>query len=116
VAAGQTLDYLDRQQMLTTYRRQHNDTRDLLPAPPLVDAWADRNRDHQDTLANLARVCGWDSDPERTLAVARSIYGHLPAGLAPFWSGTGHVDIPHARPALSSRSSEQPTAEPGQKA
>ena len=81
-------------------RSCNNDKRDLLPAPPLVDAWADRNRDHQDTLANLARVCGWDSDPEGTLAVARSIYRHLPAGLAPFWSGTGHVDITHARPGI----------------
>jgi 5-methylcytosine-specific restriction endonuclease McrA len=81
-------------------RSCNNDKRDLLPAPPLVDAWAGRNRDHQDTLANLARVCGWDSDPEGTLAVARSIYGHLPAGLAPFWSGTGHVDITHARPGI----------------
>ncbi len=49
-------------------RACNNDKRDLLPAPPLVDAWAGRNRDHQDTLANLAR----------------SIYRHLPAGLAPF--------------------------------
>jgi hypothetical protein len=35
-----------------------------------------------------------------TLAVARSIYRHLSAGLAPFWSGTGHVDITHARPGI----------------
>ena len=67
-------------------RSCNNDKRDLLPSPPLVDAWAGRNREHQGTLASL---CGWDSDPEGTLAVARSIYRHLPAGLAPFWSGTG---------------------------
>jgi hypothetical protein len=34
------------------------------------------------------------------LAVARSIYHHLPAGPAPFWSGTGQVDITHARPGI----------------
>jgi 5-methylcytosine-specific restriction endonuclease McrA len=81
-------------------RACNNDKRDLLPAPPLVDAWAGRNREHQGTLATLASVCGWDSDPESTLAVARSIYRHIPAGLAPFWSGTGHVDITHARPGI----------------
>lgn len=81
-------------------RSCNNNKRDLLPAPALVDAWAGRNREHQATLANLAGVCGWDSDPDGTLAVARTIYRHLPAGLAPFWSGAGHVDITHARPGI----------------
>lgn len=44
--------------------------------------------------------CGWDSEPEGTLAVARSIYRHLPAGLAPFWRGTGHADITHVSPGI----------------
>ncbi|HEY3733835.1 MAG TPA: HNH endonuclease [Streptosporangiaceae bacterium] len=78
----------------------NNDKRDLLPAPPLVDAWSGRNREHEDALAQLASACGWDSDPEGTLAVARSIYRHLPAGLAPFWRGTGNVDITHVRPGF----------------
>jgi len=81
-------------------RSCNNDKRDLIPAPPLVDAWASRNREHQGTLASLASICGWDSDPAGTLAVARTIYRHLPAGLAPFWRGTGHVDITHARPSI----------------
>lgn len=81
-------------------RSCNNDKRDLLPAPPLVDAWAGRNREHKGTLASLASLCGWDSDLEGTLAVARSIYCHLPTGLAPFWSGTGQVDITHARPGI----------------
>jgi hypothetical protein len=38
--------------------------------------------------------------PKGTLAVARSIDRHLPAGLAPFWSGAEHVDITHARPGI----------------
>jgi 5-methylcytosine-specific restriction endonuclease McrA len=81
-------------------RSCNNDKRDLLPAPPLVDTWAGRNREHQATLASLAAVCGWDSDPAGTLAVARSIYRHLPAGQAPFWSVAGHVDITQARPGI----------------
>ena len=60
-------------------RACNNDKRDLLPAPALVNAWAGRNRENQTTLAGLAAVCGWDSDPAGTLAVARSIYRHLPA-------------------------------------
>jgi HNH endonuclease len=81
-------------------RACNSDKRDLLPAPPLVDAWAGRNRDHQGTLASHASVCDWDSDPEGTPAVARSIYRHLPTDLTPFWSGAGHVDITHARPGI----------------
>jgi len=86
--------------LVLTDRSCNNDKRDLLPAPPLVDAWAGRNREHQATLASLASVCGWESDPEGTLAVARSIYRHLPAGPAPFWRGTGQVDITHGRPGI----------------
>jgi 5-methylcytosine-specific restriction endonuclease McrA len=78
----------------------NNDKRDLLPAPPLADAWAARNREHESMLAGLASSCGWDSDLEGTLAVARSIYRHLPAGPAPFWHGAGHVDITHVRPHI----------------
>jgi len=66
----------------------------------LVDAWAGRNREHQGALASLASLCGWDPDPEGTLAVVRSIYRHLPAALAPFWRGTGQVDITHACPGI----------------
>jgi 5-methylcytosine-specific restriction endonuclease McrA len=78
----------------------NNDKRDLLPASPLVDAWADRNLEHEDTLAQLASACGWDSDAPGTLAVARSIYRHLPPGPAAFWLGAGRVDITHVRPDI----------------
>jgi 5-methylcytosine-specific restriction endonuclease McrA len=78
----------------------NNDKRDLLPAAPLVDAWADRNLEHEDTLAQLASACGWDSDAPGTLAVARSIYRHLPPGPAAFWLGAGRVDITHVRPDI----------------
>jgi hypothetical protein len=78
----------------------NNDKRDLLPASPLVDCWADRNLEHEDTLAQLASACGWDSDAPGTLAVARSIYRHLPPGPAAFWHGAGRVDITHVRPGI----------------
>jgi hypothetical protein len=67
----------------------------------LVDAWADRNLDHEDTLAQLASACGWDSDAPGTLAVARSIYRHLPPRPAALWLGTGRVDITHLRPDIA---------------
>jgi hypothetical protein len=74
-----------------------------MPASPLVDAWADRNLDHEDTLAQLTSACGcgWDSDAPGTLAVARSIYSHLPPRPAAFWLGTGRVDITHLRPGIA---------------
>ena len=78
----------------------NNDKRDLLPASALVDAWADRNLEHEDTLAQLASSCGWDSDAPGTLAVVRSIYRHLPPCQLAFWLGTGRVDITHVRPGI----------------
>ena len=78
----------------------NNDKRDLLPASALVDAWAGRNLEHEDTLARLASACGWDSDAPGTLAVARSICRHLPPGPAAFWHGGGRVDITHVRPGI----------------
>ena len=78
----------------------NNDKRDLLPASPLVDAWADRNLEHEGALAQFASSCGWDSDAPGTLAVARSIYRHLPPGQLAFWLGTGRVDMTHVRPGI----------------
>jgi hypothetical protein len=78
----------------------NNDKRDLLPAASLVDAWACRNLEHEATLARLASACGWDSDAPGTLAIARSIYRHLPAGPAAFWLRAGRVDITHVRPGI----------------
>jgi hypothetical protein len=71
-----------------------------LPISPLVDAWADRNLEYEGALAQLASSCGWDSDAPGTLAVARSIYRHLPPGQLAFWLGTGRVDITHVRPGI----------------
>lgn len=73
-------------------RRCNNDKRDLLPAPPHVTAWARRNQRHGPALTSLATANRWDTDPAATVAVARSIYSHLPQGSTPLWLGVKDVD------------------------
>jgi len=64
---------------------------EFLLAPPLVATWA-RGR-----LAQLANAGRWGTDPHATVAVARSIYGHLPKGGTPLWLGISNVG--HGDPA-----------------
>ena len=64
-------------------RRCNNDKRDLLPRPPHVTSWARRNERHGVALAELAKVSRWDTAPQATVAVARSIYSHLPQSGTP---------------------------------
>lgn len=78
-------------------RRCNNDKRDLLPASPHVNAWAHRNQRHGAALAELATASRWDTDPAATMAVARSIYSHLPQSGTPLWLGI--KDIAKADPA-----------------
>jgi hypothetical protein len=80
-------------------RRCNNDKRDLLPGPPHVTAWARRNQRHGTTLAGLATDSRWDTDPMATVAVARSIYSHLPPGSTPLW--LGFKDVDNADPAAA---------------
>jgi 5-methylcytosine-specific restriction endonuclease McrA len=72
-------------------RRRNNDKRDLLPAPPLVSVWARRNRRHRNALTSLATASSWDTNLAATMAVARSIYSHLPPGGTPLWLGVKDV-------------------------
>jgi 5-methylcytosine-specific restriction endonuclease McrA len=72
-------------------RACNNDKRDLLPGPPLVAAWARRNEHHAGRLAQLAKASRWDTDPDATVAVARSIYSHLAEGGTPLWLGIRNV-------------------------
>jgi HNH endonuclease len=72
-------------------RACNNDKRDLLPGPPLAAAWARRIEHHVDRLAQLATASRWDTDPQATAAVARSIYSHLPQGGIPLWLGIRNV-------------------------
>jgi hypothetical protein len=68
-------------------RRCNNDKRDLFPGPAHVTAWANRNQCHSIALAGLATAARWDTDLAATVAVARSIYDHLPGTRAPLWLG-----------------------------
>lgn len=72
-------------------RRCNHDKRDLLPGPPHVTVWARRNQRHGVALLELAKASRWDTDPEATVAVARSIYSHLPASGTPLWLGFRNV-------------------------
>ncbi len=59
--------------------------RDYLPAPMHVAAWTDRLTAHHQDLAELAGAAHWESDPTRTVSLARAAYANLPAG-TPLWS------------------------------
>jgi hypothetical protein len=58
--------------------------RDYLPALQLVDKWARRMVASRVELTAIAARSRWESDPIRSLALARSCYAHLPAG-TPLW-------------------------------
>ena len=73
--------------MVLADRRCNNDKRDLLPGPAHVASWAIRNQHHDTALAGLATDARWDTDPAATIAVARSIYSHLPHSGTPLWLG-----------------------------
>jgi HNH endonuclease len=78
-------------------RRCNNDKRDLLPGRPHVTAWAHRNEHHGLALVELAAASRWATDPLATVAVARSIYSHLPESGTPLW--LGFKDVRNADPA-----------------
>jgi hypothetical protein len=69
----------------------NGDKSDLLPASTFVRKWADRNLSRSDSLSMFAELSDTDSDLVGTMAVARSIYSHLPPGGAHFWQGTKQV-------------------------
>jgi hypothetical protein len=78
-------------------RRCNNDKRDLLPGLPHVTARARRNEHHRPALVALATANRWDTDPQATVAVARSIYSHLPDTGTPLW--LGFKDVRQVDPA-----------------
>jgi hypothetical protein len=82
-------------------RACNNDKRDLLPGPPLVATWARRNDHHGGRLAQLAKASRWDTDPQATAAVARSIYSHRPKGGTPLWLGIRNVGTEDPAAALA---------------
>jgi len=62
----------------------NNNKRDYLPALAHVDDWASRFASQADQLVELANSAKWETDPGRSLALARSCYAHLPEG-TPLW-------------------------------
>lgn len=71
---------------------------DHLAATEHVERWLDRLRARKDDLAQLADRARWARDPERGLAVARSIYLRLPPE-GRLWAGRGGF-VPVDRPRL----------------
>lgn len=68
-------------------RSCNGDKSDILPAPSFVGKWATRNRSDSSTLLMIAEMSDTDSDVLGTMAVARSIYSHLPSSGTPLWQG-----------------------------
>ncbi len=57
---------------------------DYFPALPHMDRWADRIINSKRVLNEIAESCDWESNPNRSLSLARSCYGHLRPG-TPLW-------------------------------
>ena len=80
----------------------NNAKRDHLAAAEHVERWAERNRQREVELAQIADVKQWSHRPRRTLSVARSIYLRLPAD-ARLWQIQREfvsVDAPRLRSVL----------------
>jgi hypothetical protein len=72
-------------------RSCNGDKSDLLAAPSFVSDWAERNQAQAAALAMIAEMGGAESDSDGTMAVARSIYAHLPPDGTPMWQGRKQV-------------------------
>lgn len=66
---------------------------DFLAAADHVERWRDRASRQGAALAELARDKRWDTHPDRTLSVARAIYGRLPHDARLWLSGRSFVTI-----------------------
>jgi hypothetical protein len=84
-----------------TDRGCNGDKSDLLAAPGFVASWTHRNREQAAGLVLIAEMAAVESDPAGTLAVARSIYAHLPPGGAPMWHGRKQVSFGDPGEALA---------------
>jgi hypothetical protein len=79
--------------LVLTDRGCNGDKSDLLAAPGFVAIWAHRNRDQASGLAVIAEIAAVESDHDGTMAVARSIYAHLPPVGTPMWHGRKQVIV-----------------------
>lgn len=70
--------------------RCNGSKRDLLVGRDLLGRWVHRLRHEMDPVAAEAVDRGWLSDPERSAALMRAGYAHLPEG-TPLWLGRDRV-------------------------
>lgn len=75
----------------------NNHKRDHLAAADHAQRWAHRLTTQAADLVTISDAASWTSDPDRTLAIGRSSYFHLPTG-TPLWlrGGTFSDDDPRA--------------------
>lgn len=73
---------------------------DRIPGPTPLVRWSDRLRSRRREMRQLAVTAKWDSAASRTMAVATSLYGHLPEG-TPLWDGPGAVVGAHPKQLLA---------------
>jgi hypothetical protein len=57
-----------------------------------VKRWLGHVDDHGPVLAERASAHGWETSPERSLALMRAGYSHIPLG-SPLWVGRGEVRV-----------------------
>ncbi len=67
----------------------NNSKRDYLPALGHVTTWTHRLVAHHHDLLDVASESRWESNPTRTVSLARAAYAHLPPG-TPLWNRRDH--------------------------
>jgi hypothetical protein len=83
--------------LVVAHSRCNGAKRDHLAAAGHVDAWLHRERTSETDLSCLADDLGWPRAPERTVAVARSIYLRLPDEARLWRRGDEFVPVDRAK-------------------
>lgn len=73
-------------------RACNGDKSDRLVVARHVERWLDHVEGRGPVLAERASVHGWETSPERSVALMRAGYAHIPAG-SPLWAGRGDVRV-----------------------
>lgn len=73
---------------------------DFLAAAEHVERWGQRSARHAAELAQIARSETWESHPDRTFGVARSIYRTLPDDARLWSSGQSFIVLEQERPRI----------------
>jgi len=78
--------------LVLTDRRCNNDKRDRLVAIKHIHRWVERLEGQGADLAGIAASQGWDTSTDRSLALMRAGYAHLPEG-TPLWGARGELRV-----------------------